>query len=108
MTRKICVTQRKRYKHVGIFALGDAEVTNANSFALQWNIGLIIPLQRGLFKTVEHLIPRQSLNYYKIMISEVMLQKAITRNDFILSKEASPDLQDNNLLNNADCETYLS
>ena len=33
-------TQRKRYQHVGIFALGDAKVPNANCFALQWNIGL--------------------------------------------------------------------
>ena len=36
---KICVTWRKRYQHVGIFALGDAKVPNANSFASQWNIG---------------------------------------------------------------------
>ena len=32
---------KKRYQHVGIFALGDAKVPNVNSFALQWNIGLI-------------------------------------------------------------------
>ena len=40
---------RKRYQHVGIFALGDAKVLsfalddakvpNANGFASQWNIG---------------------------------------------------------------------
>ena len=30
---------RKRYQHVGIFALGDAKVPNANGFASQWNIG---------------------------------------------------------------------
>ena len=35
----MCVTQRKRYQHVGIFALGDAKVPNANGFASQWNIG---------------------------------------------------------------------
>ena len=39
MTRKIWITQRKRYQHVGIFALGDAKVPNANGFASQWNIG---------------------------------------------------------------------
>ena len=33
------VTQHKRYQHVGIFALGDAKVPNANGFASQWNTG---------------------------------------------------------------------
>ena len=37
--RKICVTQHKRYQHVGIFASGDAKVPNANGFVSQWNIG---------------------------------------------------------------------
>ena len=31
---------RQRYQHVGIFALDDTEVPNANSFASQWNIGI--------------------------------------------------------------------
>ena len=37
-----CITQRKRYQHVGIFALGDAKVPNANGFVSQWNIGFIV------------------------------------------------------------------
>ena len=37
---KNSVTQRKRYQHVGIFALGDAKVPYVNGFASQWNIGL--------------------------------------------------------------------
>ena len=34
----------ERYQHVGIFALGDAKVPNANGFASQWNIGFRIVL----------------------------------------------------------------
>ena len=43
------VTQRKRYQHVGIFALGDAKVPNANGFASQWNIGFKISLELHSF-----------------------------------------------------------
>ena len=30
------------YQHVGIFALDDAKVPNANGFASQWNIGFMV------------------------------------------------------------------
>ena len=39
---KNVVTLRKRYQHVGIFALDDAKVPNANGFASQWNIGFTL------------------------------------------------------------------
>ena len=48
-TRKMCITQCRRYQHVCIlasgkakvssFASGNAKVPNAISFASQWNIG---------------------------------------------------------------------
>ena len=48
---KICVTQRKRYQHVGIgnakvWHLGSkpTPVPNANGFALQWTIGFILQM----------------------------------------------------------------
>ena len=46
--------------HVGIFALGDAKVPNANGFASQWNIGLRVDKGswRVCLKTFKHNIER--------------------------------------------------
>ena len=71
----MCVTQRKKYQHVGIFALGDAKVPNENGLASQCNTGLTFSVH---YRCVD---PHEVLPYNGVFTGQSGISDAATGHD---------------------------